>query len=85
MYSASMVGSCLCKPKLVKRLRNGNFGGHPSRLWTDKGTEFYNQQLKAVLAANNDALLHRERREIEHCGTVEQNDEEYNVEVLYSE
>ena len=28
-------------------------GGPPSRLWTDKGTEFYNQQLKAVLAANN--------------------------------
>ena len=23
--------------------------GHPSRLWTDKCTEFYNQQLKAVL------------------------------------
>ena len=23
----------------------------PSRLWTDKGTEFYNQQLKRVLAA----------------------------------
>ena len=28
-------------------------GGHPSRLWTDKGTEFYNQQLKVVLADNN--------------------------------
>ena len=27
--------------------------GRPSRLWTDKGTEFYNQQLKVVLAANN--------------------------------
>ena len=26
------------------------------------------------------ALLHRERREIEHCGTVEQNDEEYNAQ-----
>ena len=25
--------------------------GHPCRLWTDKGTELYNQQLKAVLAA----------------------------------
>ena len=27
--------------------------GHPSRFWTDKGTEFYNQLLKAVLAAND--------------------------------
>ena len=25
----------------------------PSRLWTDNGTEFYNQQLKAVFAANS--------------------------------
>ena len=25
----------------------------PSHLWTDKGTQFYNQQLKAVLTANN--------------------------------
>ena len=25
----------------------------PSRLWADKGTELYNQQLKAILAANN--------------------------------
>ena len=25
----------------------------PSRLWTDKGEEFYNQQLKRVLTANN--------------------------------
>ena len=28
----------------------------PSRLWTDKGTGFYNQQLNAVLAANNVTL-----------------------------
>ena len=28
----------------------------PSRLWTDKGTELYNQQLKRVLAANNVTL-----------------------------
>ena len=26
---------------------------HPSRLWTDKGTEFYNRQVKRVLTANN--------------------------------
>ena len=31
--------------------------GHPSRLWTDKGTEFYKQQLKDVLAANNVMLI----------------------------
>ena len=42
----------------------------PSRLWTDKGTEFYNQQLESVLAANN-VTLYRERREIECCGTME--------------
>ena len=28
----------------------------PSRLWTDKDTEFYNQQVERVLAANNVAL-----------------------------
>ena len=32
----------------------------PSRLWTDKGTEFYNQQLKAVMGANNVTLYSRE-------------------------
>ena len=36
---------------------------HPSRLWTDKGTEFYNQQLKAVLAANNVMLYSTENEE----------------------
>ena len=25
----------------------------PSRLWTDKGTEFYNQHVKGVLTASN--------------------------------
>ena len=38
-------------------------GGHPSRLWTDKGTEFYNRQLKAVLAANNVMLYSTENEE----------------------
>ena len=37
--------------------------GSPSRLWTDKGTEFYNQQLKAVLAANNVTLYYIENEE----------------------
>ena len=35
----------------------------PSRLWTDKGTEFYNQQLKRVLAANNVTLYSAENEE----------------------
>ena len=35
----------------------------PSRLWKDKGTEFYNQQLKAVLAANNMTLYSSEIEE----------------------
>ena len=39
------------------------FSGHPSRLWTDKGTQFYNQQLKAVLAANNVTLYSTENEE----------------------
>ena len=35
----------------------------PSRLWTDNGTELYNQELKAVLAANNVTLYSRENEE----------------------
>ena len=37
--------------------------GYPSRLWRDKGTEFYNQQLKAVLTANNVMLYSTEKEE----------------------
>ena len=37
--------------------------GYPSRLWTDKGTEFYNQQLKSVLEANNVMLYSTENEE----------------------
>ena len=33
------------------------------RLWTDKGTKFYNQQLKAVLATNNVRLYSTENEE----------------------
>ena len=43
--------------------------GHPSRLWTDKGTEFYNQQLKSVLKANNVMLYSTENEE--KSGVVE--------------
>ena len=35
----------------------------PSRLWTDKGTEFYKQQLKRVLTANNVTLYSTENEE----------------------
>ena len=47
-------------------------GGPPSRLWTDKGTGFYNQQLKAVLTANNVTLYsteNGENRELWNGGT----------------
>ena len=37
--------------------------GHPSHLWTDKGTEFHSQQLKAVLTANNVMLYFTENEE----------------------
>ena len=37
--------------------------GHPWRLWTDKGTEFYNKQLKPVLTANNVMLYSTENEE----------------------
>ena len=48
----------------------GSIGG----LWTDKGTELYNQQLKKVLAANNVILYSTENEEKSSI-----------VEVLYSE
>ena len=38
-------------------------GGSPSHLWTDKGTEFYNQQLKSVLTVNNVTLYSTENEE----------------------
>ena len=37
--------------------------GHPSRLRTDKGTEFYNQQVKAVLTANSVTVYSTENEE----------------------
>ena len=36
--------------------------GHPSCLWTDKRTEFYNRQLRGVLEANN-VMLHSTENE----------------------
>ena len=35
----------------------------PSRLWKDKGTEFYNQQLKRVSTGNNVTLYSTENEE----------------------
>ena len=35
----------------------------PSRLWTDKGTEFYNQHVRRVLEANNVTLYSTENEE----------------------
>ena len=78
---------------MIYGLRTGNevahsfqklfLDGHPSRLWTDRVTEFYNKQLKAVLTANNVMLYSTENEEC--CRAMEQNNEEHNVEVLYSE
>ena len=51
-----------CK-EVAQAFRKLFLNGHPSRLWTDKGTEFYNQQLKAVLTANNVMLYSTENEE----------------------
>ena len=37
--------------------------GHPNRVWTDKGMEFYNRQLKGVLEANGVMLYSTENEE----------------------
>ena len=39
--------------EVAQEFRKLFLGGHPSRLWIDKGTQYYNQQLKAVLTANS--------------------------------
>ena len=49
--------------EVAQAFRKLFLSGHPSRLWTDKGTEFYNQQLKVVLAANNVILYFTENEE----------------------
>ena len=41
----------------------------PSRLWTGKGTEFYNQQVKRVLTTNNVTLYSTEN--VEKSSVVE--------------
>ena len=49
--------------EVAQAFRKLFLNGHPSRLWPDKVTEFYNQQLKAVLAANNVMLYSTENEE----------------------
>ena len=49
--------------EVAQAFGNCSSTGHPSRLCTDKGTEFYNQQLKAVLTANNVMLYSTEKIE----------------------
>ena len=49
--------------EVAQALRKLFLDGHPSRLCTDKGTEFYNQQLKVVLPANNVMLYYMENEE----------------------
>ena len=39
--------------EVAQAFRKLFLNGHSSSLWTDKNTEFYNQQLKDVLTANN--------------------------------
>ena len=49
--------------EVTQAFRKVSLSGHPSRLWTDKGTEFYNQELKTVLTANNVMLYSTENEE----------------------
>ena len=49
--------------EVAQAFRKLFLSGHPSRLWTDKGTEFHNRQLKSVLEANNVMLYSTENEE----------------------
>ena len=49
--------------EVAQAFRKLFLAGHPSRLWTGKGTEFYNRHLKAVLEANNVLLYSTENDE----------------------
>ena len=49
--------------EMAQAFRKLLLNGHSSRLWTGKGTEFYNQQLKAVLTTNNVMLYSTENEE----------------------
>ena len=49
--------------EVAQAFRKLFLAGRPSRLWTDMGSEFYNQQLQAVLTANNVAFYSTEDEE----------------------
>ena len=49
--------------EVAQAFRKLLLGGSPSRLWTDKCTEFYNQQLKSVMTANLVTLYSIENQE----------------------
>ena len=49
--------------EVAQAFRKLFLNGHSSRLWTDKGTEFYNRQLKGVLEANGVMLYSTENEE----------------------
>ena len=48
---------------VAQAFRIFSLNGPRSRLWTDKGTAFFNRQLKPVLAANNVMLYSTENEE----------------------
>ena len=49
--------------EVAQAFRKLFLNGHPSRLWTDKCKEFYNQQLMGVLEANGAMLYSTENAE----------------------
>ena len=57
--------------EVAQAFRKLFLAAHPSRLWTDKGTELDNRQLKSVLEANNVLLYSTENEEkssvVERC------------------
>ena len=53
--------------EVTQAFRKLFLGGNPSRLWTDKDTEFYNQQLKAVLLGRLNSITVI----VSHCDTIE--------------
>ena len=59
-----MAGSCTkTGKKVAQTFRKLFHNSHPSGLWTDKGTEFYNRQLRGVLEANDVMLYSTENDE----------------------
>ena len=65
MYTASWIVPLKTKSgkEFAQAFRKLFHNGHPSRLWTDKGTEFYRRQLRGVLEANDVMLYSTENEE----------------------